>query len=287
MKIKKLLINLLAVVMMCASALCFTACEELVTVEVKFEAYDYENSRMFEDEEVTLTVQLYRHLAKETVDSIVEHVNNGLYNNAVVYKFTDKNKTQFMMGDLRYDEQGNIVYVPAPEIKGEFASNGVVGSNLKVTKGSVGIWRTGYACETGLVVSSQSRNTGRATWFIPTEANSIYDGYVCVFGQIDLESDASENVYGAVEQIFAEEERFINYEIYFTGEYDQTKPNENYGLSFNIIEESQFDEDEIEDLFVADANKQELTMYNHYTISVPVKLGNGNYALKVASVTVK
>ena len=58
MKIKKIFINILAVMMMFVSAFCFTACKDIVTLEVKFQAYDYQNAKMYEDGEITLTLKL-------------------------------------------------------------------------------------------------------------------------------------------------------------------------------------------------------------------------------------
>lgn len=286
MKIKKILINILAVMMMIVSAFCFTACKDIVKIEVKFQAYDYENATMYEDGEISLTIELYRHLAKETVDSVVKNINDGLYNNALVYK-TTVNNNQYMIGDLKYDENGNIIQVNVPEVKGEFASNGVKGSNLKHEKGSVGLWRSYYACDTGLSVASDARDSGRATMFMPTEATSIYEGYMCIFGKVDLEDEKTETVYEVLEAIFAESERYLEYTVYYTGEYDATKADENYGLTFNIALADDFDEDEVENLFKTDSKEQQLKIYDPYTIQVPVVARNGLHSLKVASVTVK
>lgn len=286
MKIKKILVNILAVMMMIISAFCFTACKDVVKIEVKFQAYDYENAEMYEDGEISLSIDLYRHLAKETVDSIVKNINNGLYNNALVYKMK-VNGNQFMIGDLKYDENGNIIQVNAPEVKGEFAANGVKGSNLKFEKGSVALWRSYYACDTGVSVASDARDSGRATMVLPTEASSLYQGYMCVFGKVDLEDEATQAVYELFEAIFTETERYLEYTVYYTGEYDETKADENYGLTFNIALADDFDEDEVENLFKTDSEKQQLKSYDPYTIQVPVVARNGLHSLKVASVTVK
>ncbi len=287
MKIRKIFANILAVMMIVISAFCFTACEDIVTVEVKFQAYNYETAEMYEDGEITLSIDLYRHLAPATVNSIIKNVNEGFYNNALVYK-TTSNNNQFMIGDLKYDEDGNIVQVLAPQIKGEFASNGVAGSDLKVEKGSVGIWRSYYACDNGVSISSSARDTGRATWFLPTEGNSMYNGYMCVFGKIDLNEDAEE-VYGILDSYFDESERYVEYQVYYTGTYDQTRPEENYGLTFNIALADNFEEmkDDIVDLFETDEDEQQLKMYDAYRIQVPVVARNGMHSLKVASVTIK
>ena len=286
MKIKKIIISLLAIVMMVVSTCCFTACKDIVKVEVKFQAYDYENAKMYEDGEISLTIELYRHVAKETVNSVIKNINDGLYNNALVYK-TTVNNNQYMIGDLKYDENGNIIQVNAPEVKGEFPSNGVSGSNLKFEKGSIGLWRSYYACDSGVAVSSPARDTGRATLFLPTETTTIYQNHMCIFGKVDFDDDKAETVYEVLEAIFAESERYIEYMVYYTGEYDETKADENYGLTFNVALADDYDEDSIENLFKTDSDKQQLKCYDAYKIQVPVVARNGLHSLKVASVTVK
>ncbi len=287
MKIKKIFINIIAVMMMLISAFTFTACEDIVTLEVKFQAYDYQNEKMYEDGEITLTIDLYRHLAPETVESVLSNVNKGFYNDAVVYKFKTANTNQYMIGDLKYTEDGNIIQTVAPEIKGEFESNGVVGSNLQYNKGSVGIWRSYYACDAGMSVSSEARNSGRATWVLPTQLSSMYQNDVCIFGKMDLTDETIQKVYDTFEAIFSESERYVEYQIYYTGTYDESKPNENYGLTFNITLADDFDADEVEDLFKTDSNSQHLKIYDSHVIQVPVRLRDGMQSLKLASISVK
>ena len=287
MKIRKTFINLLAVIMMAVSAFCFTACRDIVTIEVKFQAYDYQNAKMYDDSEVTLTIDLYRHLAPETVDSVIKNINNGFYNDAVVYKFKTANTNQYMIGDLKYNDKGEIVQTVAPEIKGEFESNGVTGSDLEYSKGYVGIWRSYYACDNGMSVSSEARNTGRATWVLPTQTSSVYQGEICMFGKMDLEDEITQNIYDAFEAVFAEAERYVEYQVYYTGTYDETKVDENYGLTFNITLAEDYVADEIENLFKTDSESQHLKLYDAYVIQVPVKLTNGLQSLKLASISVK
>lgn len=287
MKIRKILINVLAVIMMAISACCFTACEDIVTLEVKFQAYDYENEQMFEDGELTLSIDLYRHLAPETVASVIKNVNDGFYNDAVVYKFKSANTNQYMIGDLKYDESGNIVQNLAPEIKGEFEANGTVGSNLKHEKGSVGIWRSYYACDAGLSISSTARDSGRATWFMPTKESSVNNGQMCIFGKIDMSDETAEEIYDVMEAIFSDSERYVEYQIYYTGTYDASKADENYGLTFNIALADDFDKSEIDNLFETDDEEQQLKIYDPYVIQVPVITRSSQQSLKIASVKVK
>lgn len=287
MKIKKIFINILAVMMMVVSAFCFTACKDIVTLEVKFQAYDYQNSKMYEDGEITLTIDLYRHLAKETVDSVVKNVNNGFYNDAVVYKFKSANTNQYMIGDLKYNENGEIVQTVAPEIKGEFESNGVTGSDLEYSKGYVGIWRSYYACDEGMSISSEARNSGRATWVLPTQVSTLYQGEICIFGKMDLEDEVIQKTYETFEAIFSESERYVEYQVYYTGTYDETKADENYGLTFNITLAEDYDADEIDNLFKTDSKSQHLKIYDAHVIQVPVKLTSGLPSLKLASISVK
>ncbi len=285
MKIKKIIINIVAVVMLVVSSLCFTACEDIVKLEVKFDIYNYDTEAMYSAEDSTMTVELYRHLAPQTVDAIKKNVENKDYDNMLVYKFADTNKTQYMMGDLKYDENGNIVKVILPEIYGEFEKNGVSGSNLKVERGSIGVWRSYYACDSGLITSSNSRNSSRGTWFMPTSANNSLEGKVCIFGKVDLNDAVVSNLFDAIAEIFESADNYVNYEVYYTGEYDETKPNEDFGLKFNCVLEEDFNEEEISNLFETEEDKQQLNWYNHYTISVPSVIAN-NQTLKVSSIRV-
>lgn len=285
MKLKKFIINIVAVVMLVVSSLCFTACEDIVKLEVKFDIYNYDTEAMYSAEDSTMTVELYRHLAPQTVDAIKKNVENKDYDNMLVYKFADINKTQYMMGDLKYDQNGNIQKVILPEIYGEFEKNGVSGSNLKVERGSIGVWRSYYACDSGLITSSNARNSGRGTWFMPTSANNSLEGKVCIFGKVDLTDTVVSNLFDAIAEIFDSADNYVNYEIYYTGEYDETKPNEDFGLKFNCVLEEDFNEEEISNLFETEEDKQQLYWYNHYTISVPVFIAN-NQTLKVSSIRV-
>ena len=285
MKLKKFIINIVAVVMLVVSSLCFTACEDIVKLEVKFDIYNYDTEAMYSAEDSTMTVELYRHLAPQTVDAIKKNVENKDYDNMLVYKFADINKTQYMMGDLKYDQNGNIQKVILPEIYGEFEDNGVSGSNLKVERGSIGVWRSYYACDSGLITSSNARNSSRGTWFMPTSANNSLEGKVCIFGKVDLSDAVVSNLFDAIAEIFNSADNYVNYEIYYTGEYDETKPNEDFGLKFNCVLEEDFNEEEISNLFETEEDKQQLNWYNHYTISVPVFIAN-NQTLKVSSIRV-
>lgn len=287
MKIKKIFTNILAILMISTCCLCFTACEDIVRLEVKFDVYNYTTESMYDKELSTITIDLYRHLAPETVESVIKSVEKGEYNDTIVYKFTDSNTDQYMMGDLKWVD-GEIKQILRPEIKGEFATNGVQGSNLKVEKGSVAIWRSYHSRDLGMATSSEARNTGRGTWYMPTEANALYEGTTCVFGKMDLESDSVKEMYTAFESVFADNVRYETYEVYYTGTYDESKAFDNYGLTFHCVKEEEFKEIEkdIEDLFTADNKEQQLAWFNHYTISVPVFLSDGAQSLRIASVKV-
>jgi len=76
-KFIKKLVNALAVIMVCVFCFSFVACgEDLKRVEVTFSIYNASEEKL---EDKTLSIDLYRHLAPKTVDSILENINNGYY----------------------------------------------------------------------------------------------------------------------------------------------------------------------------------------------------------------
>ena len=70
---------------------------------------------------------------------------------------------------------------------------------------------------------------------------------------------------------FKNAERYKQYVVYYVGDYDETKPNENFGLQANIVAEDKYDEKDIDNLFKVDDsnNSRHLAGYNPYTINVP------------------
>ena len=281
-KMKKLFINLVACLMLVVACVSLTACgEDVRTVDLTVSVYDYENKKT---EEVTLTMDLYGHLAKDTVDAIEEYLADGYYDGALIYKLASYSK-QIMLGDLKYDAEDGIVQNDIkPELEGEFTANGVKGTNLLSKRGYVGLWRTWYEADGSYTTSSDARDSARSTMFLPTDTVAEYDGQMCIFASIDLENAANADALKLIEAAYSDD-NVEEYVIYYTGEYDQEKADENYGLTYNCVEKDDFDEDEIEDLFKAEGTQY--VSFNHYTVKLAVYGEDLTPAVKVVSASVK
>ena len=183
-----------------------------------------------------------------------------------------------MLGDLKWVDGAIKQNTIKPTIEGEFANGGMVGSNLTNVKGAIGLWRTWTAFDDeqgDFFQTNTSTETGRATWYMPTSTLSEYDNWMCVFGKIVLDDEATSKAIEAIIDMFSVSTQYKEYVIYYTGEYDN--------LIFNCVEKADFDE-EMEDLFKAEGSQ--LVCYNHYTIQVPVIDESGAIGAKVVSAKV-
>ena len=81
-RFKKIFINLLAVLMIGVACFGLMACEDIRTIEVTVSVYNADDSTMVEK---VIKVDMYRHLAPNTVDKITEYVNEGYYNDAMFH----------------------------------------------------------------------------------------------------------------------------------------------------------------------------------------------------------
>ncbi len=228
--LKKLLVNILAVAMLFVASVSLIGCSsKTVTVELELAIYNNAEHEYYED--TTLTITLEREYAPETVDAIVSYLEEGYYNDAIFYG-VDSDK--IMVGDLKMDANGKIVQnTVKPTLKPEFERGAVSGSDLKLEKGSIGLFRTWYERD-GYSVSN-SLDTGRATWLMPTSALTDYDDWFCVFATIDLDDDTNKQTIDYLKDAIKNDAE--TYEIYYTGEYDATKDDENNGLTFHCEEE--------------------------------------------------
>ena len=159
------------------------------------------------------------------------------------------------------------------QIYGEFENNGTTGSNLVNESGSIGLWRSWYESNNNTYKTSNAMDSGRATWFIPTVELSGYNGYFCVFAQYDKDETANAKAISAIKSILSDNS--TEYVIYFTGEYDVNKPDENFGLTFHAVLKADFDEDydEDENTFggetVFTAEGAQLVCFNKRTVKIP------------------
>ncbi len=273
-RLSKIFVNLFAVLMLTVACFSAVGCVERITkLNVKVQVYNSAESKM---EEVTLKVKLYGHLAENTVNSILDRVNGGYYNDAVFYK-NQSQSNQIMLGDI-VEKDGAIALnsIKAPAIGGEFERAGVVGSNLKNVKGAIGLWRSWYEKDS-YSTSDDAMHSGEATWYMPTESITGYDGWFCVFAMLDMDDQDTADAFELI--ISALDGDTEDYQVYYTGEYDSEKADEDYGLTVNLVASDLFDE---EDYFEPEG--AQLVKYQKRTVNVPVN--EGVASAKVLSITV-
>ena len=291
-RFKKLMVNVVALLLIVTSCFGLSACkEDIRTLELSISVYNYETKEM---ETATLTVDLYGHLAPNTVNQIEKYAKNGYYNDTVFYNITTDGSSysnQVMLGDLKQNADGDIVFNDImPEIKGEFERGGTTGSNLTVKKGSIGLWRSWYDYDGSYNVSSTAMNSGRATWFIPTPSSTnalaSYNQWFCVFAQFDLSGDNLETLNLITDAI---DENTVDYIICYTGEYDVEKKDEGYGLTAHCVLAEDFDQNafESENGEIFEAEGEQLVCYNMSTVSIPTLEEDGAITAKITSVKVK
>ena len=281
-KLKRLFVTMVALVLSCACMLSLTACSGENIVEAKFNIgiYNYTEQEM---DDFTLDIDLYGHLAPKTVEAISKYINGGYYNGTFFYKMADYSN-QYMIGDLKYDPNQTEnegfslnTKMVTPAIEGEFEHGGTIGSNLKHTKGSIGLWRTWSASDVSYSMGRTGTDSGKSTLFMPTTDMQAYNKFFCVFATYDVND--SEELLLALTSAFDDYEEFV---IYYTGEYGENGE----GLTFNCVKKANFYEDEIEDLFKAETGSEQLVCYNHYTIKVPMT-NDGQVAAMINSAHTK
>lgn len=291
----KIISSLALALIMCLGTFGLVGCgADIRTANLTLQLYDYANSEFYDEDDVAFSVDLYAHLAPKTVEAMEKYINEGYYDNAIFYQI--EGYKQIMFGDLKIngdkleiEENGAKVNVELnsikPKLPGEYEYGGTVGSDLVNKKGSVGLWRGWYDAGTDWMSSSAS-DTGRATWFMPTESLSSYNSYFCVFGQIDFEKETNTKAFSAISSIFAKD-NYTTLVIYYTekdGGYDASK--DDYNLEFHCVTEEYFDsleDDEVEALNIFEAEGRQLETFNKYEIRVANNSANGLAGAKIKS----
>ena len=276
-RLTKTFANLFVLIMLVLCAFSFTACEDIKTMEITVGVYSTTSEKI---EDKTLTVKLYRHLAPNTVDAITSYAKENYYDGATFY-INESYSDQIMIGDFKFTNKTLVQNVDAnnllkPSIKGEFTSAGVKGSDLKNSEGEIGLWRGFY--NGNYKVSDDSRSSGRATWYMPTDDTAVagYDDYFCIFAQFDLENDSDniatwELIKNTVKT--SDSEKYEEYAVFYTGEY-AVDGELNNGLTYNCMLKADFDkkieEDEDFSGSIFEAEDNQLSTYNKCYIKVPV-----------------
>jgi cyclophilin family peptidyl-prolyl cis-trans isomerase len=210
-----------ALVAILSSAICLSlvACEDITSLSVTVSIYDKDASKNVEQ---TIEIDLYRHLAPDTVDAILSYVEQGYYNDLLFYKNADSEAytSQVMVGDYAFVNGAINAYTQdyVSPIDGEFEKAGVTGSNLLNIKGAVGLWRDWNKGDTYKQNSSNSYNSGKATWYMPTTNLTGYDGYFCMFGQIDLDDEDTATALSDLIALFSDSELYTSYTVYYLGD---------------------------------------------------------------------
>lgn len=259
----KTFVNIFAVLMLAICSLSLVACDDIRKLDVSFTANGTNYS---------ISVDLYRHLAPKTVDKVIKYVNEKYYDGKVFYKFADGSySSQIMFGDLKF-ENGQIVKTPKAEIYGEFESNGTKGSDLVNSKGYIGIWRSVYKADSSYATSSNARNSGSATMYMPTADISALNGNTCIFAKLNLNDASTSTAFSSLTALFDSSTTYTEYVIYYTGKYNVADNGlANHGLTFHCITKSAFNElseEEIGEIFVAENDSNQLVCYNKTNVLV-------------------
>lgn len=272
-KISKILASVIVMIMLVVCSLSLTACEEIKKLNVNVMVYNYNTATY---KEYTITVDMYRHLAPETVDSVIANANKGYYDGTAFYKMKNYNN-QIMFGEYSYNTETKTLTQNYCEttVKGEFKNAGTVGSDLLNVRGSIGLWR-----DWGINGSYRTNNwadTGRGTLYMPTSAISGYDGYFCIFAKVDLSDASSDNykAFAALDEamLITDSEKTETFVVYYTGEYNSDNSVKNNGLTFNFMDKEDFDdltEEEITALNIFEPKGEQLKKYDKTEITIPV-----------------
>ena len=266
---------------MSVCAFSLTACSDMKKIELQVSVYDTANNKQLEK---SISVDLYRHLAKETVDTIIDYVNKGYYDNKPFYLYDGalQNKNQgITFGDYKLDSSFNVVkddYDFIKTIRGQFEYNGTIGSDLYHTDGAIGIWRN-WTVQNGYESTDDTMNSARAELYISKSSVSSLDGYFCVFAKIDLDNTENSETWNLIKNVFSNTTYYSEYVVYYTGDYNEDLPN--CGLTFHCIEDDEFIErydstnKTVDGLKVFTPEGTQIEQYKQHSIYMPV-YDNGN-----------
>lgn len=280
----RIVANIMSILIIGVFCFSSTACSDIRKMEITVSVYSEEENALVEK---TLTLDLYRHLAPETVDAIISYAKAGHYNNSIFYQ-SSFYLPHIYVGELKDIDGEIVVNEVKPEITGEFDLNGVKGSNLQNTEGSVGLWRSWVTGEKYSTTNFDSFNSGRSTWYMPTSASDDEDGF-CVFAQFDTTSEA----WTLIKALLSNPEHYQSYTIYYTGTYISEDVDDdgnviNHGLTFHCLPTADFDNlptSEKDKVFKA--STEQLVCYNAMEINVPVYQNGGAESIGAKIVSVK
>ena len=184
----KIIKMILACVLAVAFVLPLTACEKITKLKIELSIYDTTEEEM---QDVTLTFDLYAHLAETAVGEIKTNVKNGVYNDLVFYKQSKYNgtsiSTQMMYGDYKIVD-GKLVQNEMPMVSKDVETRqNTTGSNLTAERGAIGFWRVWDG--TNSYSDSVDFEKSSATLFIPLSDINAYNAYFSLLGKFASEDD--------------------------------------------------------------------------------------------------
>lgn len=291
-RIFKTLCLLLTLVFTLGFTASLTACEDIKQIKVNISVFDIEKSQQVE---TSITVDLYRHLAPETVDAIISYVEKGYYNDTLFYK--NNMYTNILFGDYKVVDkalvQNNADYVLP--IDGEFVANGLkMDGEFKFTEGTIGLWRDWQASGDFKNNNNEAFNSGKGTLFIPTETKTEYNDYFCILGKIETEIGSdNEKAFRLLKAITSSGKHFVNFTTFYTGDVTVKEDGtiDYSGLTYHQMLTQDFndryneDENTIDGLEVFKAEGSEFIKYNKQTLQLPVAVAGSTITTVYAKIT--
>lgn len=130
----------------------------------------------------TVKIELYPHMAPNTVRNFIKLINEGYYNGLTFHRVEE---SLIQGGDKAGTGSGTTEYT----IEGEFTENGYKENTLSFERGTLGLARQDYSMMyyyTGNTsYLTQGYNSGCTQFFITADdCSESFDGYYCAFGKV-------------------------------------------------------------------------------------------------------
>ena len=180
----KLFTKIIAIALALTVIFSFTACDE---VEGGSKIQRIQITLQLDDEQVEVEAKLYVNYAPETVQHVIDLIEDGYYNGLDV---TNVLSTYFQFGDYKLVNGQLEELNQGAAVKGEFENAGLTGNKLSVSSGAILLKR-----------EKDDINSGKATLVVALSASAPFQASnYCVFGKIlsddgNKEADSSSMEY--------------------------------------------------------------------------------------------
>lgn len=180
----KLFTKIIAIALALTVIFSFTACDE---VEGGSKIQRIQITLQLDDEQVEVEAKLYVNYAPETVQHVIDLIEDGYYNGLDV---TNVLSTYFQFGDYKLVNGKLEELNQGAAVKGEFENAGLTGNKLTVSSGAILLKR-----------EKDDINSGKATLVVALSASAPFQASnYCVFGKIlsddgNKEADSSSMEY--------------------------------------------------------------------------------------------